>query len=129
MREDDVVILAQSIGKFLDDHVPEARAAKWREEGMVERAMWREAGEAGLLCLGLPCEYGGGGGDLRHETILNEQLARRGLSGFAVALHNTIVAPYVFYYGSEEQKARWLPRMASGSLATRPASNRAGSTN
>ena len=51
MREDDVVILEQSIGKFLDDHVPEARAAKWREEGMVERAMWREAGEAGLLCL------------------------------------------------------------------------------
>ena len=114
MREDDVVILEQSIGKFLDDHVPEARAAKWREEGMVERAMWREAGEAGLLCLGLPCEYGGGGGDFRHETILNEQLARRGLNGFAVALHNTIVAPYVFYYGSEEQKARWLPRMASG---------------
>ena len=114
MREDEVVILEQSIGKFLDDHVPEARAAKWREEGMVERAMWREAGEAGLLCLGMPREYGGGGGDFRHETILNEQLARRGLSGFAVALHNTIVAPYIHHYGSEEQKARWLPRMASG---------------
>jgi acyl-CoA dehydrogenase len=79
MRQDDVVILEQSIGKFLDDRVPEAHAAKWREERMVERAMWREAGEAGLLCLGMPREYGGGG-DFRHETILNEQLARRGLS-------------------------------------------------
>ena len=116
MREDDVVILERSIGKFLDERAPEARAAKWRDDGMVERAMWREAGEAGLLCLGLPREYGGGGGDFRHEAILNEQLARRGLNGFAVALHNTIVAPYVFHYGSEEQKARWLPMMASGAL-------------
>jgi acyl-CoA dehydrogenase len=116
MREDDVVILERSIGKFLDERAPEARAAKWRDDGMVERAMWREAGEAGLLCLGLPREYGGGGGDFRHEAILNEQLARRGLNGFAAALHNTIVAPYVFHYGSVEQKARWLPMMASGAL-------------
>ena len=85
---------------------------------MVERAMWREAGEAGLLCLGLPRVYGGGGGDFRHETVLNEQLARRGRGGFAVALHNTIVAPYVFRYGSEEQRARWLPMMASGAFVT-----------
>jgi acyl-CoA dehydrogenase len=116
MREDDVIILERSIGKFLDERAPEARAAKWRDDGIVERAMWREAGDAGLLCLGLPREYGGGGGDFRHEAILNEQLARRGLNGFAVALHNTIVAPYVFHYGSEEQKARWLPMMASGAL-------------
>ena len=68
MREDEVVILEQSIGKFLDDHVPEARAAKWREEGMVERAMWREAGEAGLLCLGMPREYGGVSGTRRSST-------------------------------------------------------------
>jgi acyl-CoA dehydrogenase len=116
MRQDDVVILERSIGKFLDGRVPETLAVKWREDGMVERAMWREAGEAGLLCLGLPRVYGGGGGDFRHETVLNEQLARRGLGGFAVALHNTIVAPYVFHYGSEEQKARWLPMMASGAF-------------
>ena len=116
MRQDDVVILERSIGKFLDERVPETRAVKWREDGMVERAMWREAGEAGLLCLGLPREYGGGGGDFRHEAILNEQLALRGLGGFAVALHNTIVAPYIFHGGSEEQKARWLPMMASGAF-------------
>jgi acyl-CoA dehydrogenase len=116
MREDDVVILERSIGKFLDERAPEARAAKWRDDGIVERAMWREAGEAGLLCLGLPRECGGGGGDFRHEAILNEQLARRGLNGFGFALHNTVVAPYIFHYGSEEQKARWLPMMASGAL-------------
>jgi acyl-CoA dehydrogenase len=116
LLQDDVVILERSIGKFLDERAPESRAAKWREDGMVERAMWREAGEAGLLLLGLPREYGGGGGDFRHETVLNEQLARRGLGGFAVSLHNSIVAPYIFHYGTEEQRRRWLPKMASGEL-------------
>jgi acyl-CoA dehydrogenase len=116
MREDDVAILERSIGKFLAERVPEARAAKWREEGAVERAMWREAGEAGLLCLSAPREYGGGEGDFRHEAVVNEQLTLRGLNGFGVALHNAIVAPYLVHYGSEEQKARWLPGMASGDL-------------
>jgi acyl-CoA dehydrogenase len=116
LRQEEVVILEQSIGRFLDDHVSEARAAKWREDGIVERAMWREAAEGGLLCLSAPREYGGGGGDFRHEAILNEQLTARGLGGFAVALHNTIVAPYILHYGSEEQRARWLPKMASGEL-------------
>ena len=114
LRQEDVVILERSIGRFLDERVPEPRGARWREDGVVERAMWREAAEAGLLCLGMPREYGGGGGDFRHETILNEQLARRGLGGFAVPLHSTIVAPYIQHYGSEEQRARWLPKMASG---------------
>jgi acyl-CoA dehydrogenase len=116
LRQEEVVILEQSIGRFLDAHVSEARAAKWREDGIVERAMWSEAAEGGLLCLSAPREYGGGGGDFRHEAILNEQLAARGLGGFAVALHNTIVAPYILHYGSEEQRARWLPKMASGEL-------------
>src|SRR5271170_4556640 len=95
MREDDVVILERSIGKFLDERAPEARAAKWRDDGIVERAMWREAGEAGLLCLAIPEAYGGAGGDFRHEVILMEQVTRKEVSGFAASLHNAIVAPYI----------------------------------
>ncbi len=43
-----------------------------------------------------------------------EAIARKQVSGFAAALHNAIVAPYILHYGSEEQKKRWLPKMASG---------------
>jgi acyl-CoA dehydrogenase len=63
----------------------------------------------------VPSEYGGGGGDFRHESVLYEELARRGISGFGQGVHS-IAAHYVLNYGSEEQKQRWLPRMASGEL-------------
>ncbi len=116
LREEELVIFERSVGKFLDDHAPPERAAKWRKDGVVERSMWKEAAEAGLLCLSVPTEYGGGGGDYRHEVVLSEQLAKRGLGGFAASLHNAIVAPYILNYGTEEQKKTWLPRMASGEL-------------
>jgi acyl-CoA dehydrogenase len=88
--------------------------AKWRSDKIVEREMWREAGAAGLLCLSTPQAYGGAGGDYRHEVVFMEQIARKGVDGFAASLHNSIIAPYIFHYGSEEQKQRWLPRMATG---------------
>ena len=62
--------------KFLDKHAPPERVEKWREAGIVERSFWREAGEAGLLCLAVPEAYGGAGGDFRHEVVLMEQIAR-----------------------------------------------------
>jgi acyl-CoA dehydrogenase len=116
MAEEEIVIFEDALGKFFDAHAPESRVAKWRENGVVERAMWTEAGEAGLLCLSTPEQYGGVGGDYRHEVVLMEQLAKKGVDGFGASLHNAIVAPYIFHYGSEEQKKKWLPRMATGEL-------------
>jgi acyl-CoA dehydrogenase len=114
LKHEEIIIFEDSVGKFLGEHAPESRVAKWRAAGIVERAMWREAGEAGLLCLSVPQEYGGSGGDFRHEVVLMEQLAKKDVSGFAASLHNAIVAPYILHYGSEEQKKTWLPKMASG---------------
>ena len=116
MAEEEIVIFEDALGKFFDAHAPESRVAKWREDGVVERAMWTEAGEAGLLCLSTPEAYGGVGGDYRHEVVFMEQLAKKGVDGFGASLHNAIVAPYIFHYGSEEQKKKWLPRMATGEL-------------
>jgi acyl-CoA dehydrogenase len=114
MAEEEIVIFEDALGKFFDAHAPESRVAKWREDGVVERAMWTEAGEAGLLCLSTPEAYGGVGGDYRHEVVFMEQLAKKGVDGFGASLHNAIVAPYIVHYGSEEQKKKWLPRMATG---------------
>jgi len=116
LREEEIVLFADSTAKFFDKHAPEARVAKWREDKIVEREMWREAGAAGLLCLSMPEAYGGAGGDYRHEVVLMETMATKGVDGFGASLHNAIVAPYILHYGSEEQKRRWLPRMASGEL-------------
>ena len=116
MQDEEIRLFEDSVGRFFDQHAPESRVAKWREAGVVERAMWNEAAEAGLLCLSMPEEYGGAGGDYRHEVVLMEQLGLKGVDGFGISLHNAIVAPYIKHYGSEEQKQRWLPRLASGEL-------------
>ncbi len=116
LREEEIVLFEDSVGKFFDQHAPEARVAKWRSDKIVEREMWLEAGTAGLLCLSTPETYGGAGGDYRHEVVFMEQLAKKGVDGFGASLHNAIVAPYILHYGSEEQKKRWLPRMATGEL-------------
>ncbi len=87
---------------------------KWRKAGIVDRDAWTKAGAMGLLCASTPEEYGGGGGDYRHEMVIMEELHRAGVEGFGISLHNAIVAPYIYHYGTEEQKRKWLPKMATG---------------
>jgi acyl-CoA dehydrogenase len=89
--------------------------ARWRAQHHVDRATWREAGDTGLLLLDVPAEYGGAGGDFRHEAVLYSELARRGISGFGQSVHS-MCAHYVLNHGTDAQKRRWLPRMASGEL-------------
>ena len=116
LAEEEIVIFNDSVGRFFDEKAPESRVAKWREDGVVERAFWVESAEAGLSCLSIPEEYGGMGGDYRHEAILMEQLGAKGVDGFGLSLHNAIVAHYILNYGTEEQKQRWLPKMATCEL-------------
>ena len=90
--------------------------AKWEKEHIVPRPVWLAAGEAGLLCPAIPEEYGGCGGDRLHSTIVIEELSRAGATGPGFALHSDIVAPYIFAYGTEEQRHRYLPAMAKGKI-------------
>ena len=105
---------ADSVGKFLDRNAPPERVAAWREAGMVERAFWREAGEAGLLGVSVPEAYGGHGGDFRHDVVVAETIIRKGVEGFAAGLHNVIITPYIQSHGTEGQKQKWLPKLVSG---------------
>ncbi|PZR34427.1 acyl-CoA dehydrogenase family protein [Caulobacter segnis] len=116
MAEEDIAIFEDAVGKFFDEHAPEETVSKWRKNHCVDRDMWTKAGEAGLLGLSTPEEYGGAGGDYRHEVVLMEQLGLKGVDGFGISLHNAIIMPYVVHYGTDEQKRRWLPKMATGEL-------------
>jgi acyl-CoA dehydrogenase len=86
----------------------------WEAAGAVPRELWRRAGELGFLCMTMPEEYGGGGADFRSSVVLTEELARIGATGPGFSLQSDIVAPYLLHYGTEAQKRRWLPRLASG---------------
>ena len=114
--EEEFVAFRDSVSKFLDRHAPPDVVQGWREEGCVPRSFWRKAGEAGFLCLSVAEAYGGMGGDFRHEVVLMEEIGRRGIEGWDVTLHNAITAAYIERYGTDEQKQRWLPRMATGEL-------------
>ena len=89
---------------------------RWTEQQHADRDIWRKAGAAGLLCAGIPEEYGGGGGDFRHEAVICEEQASAMVNAFSNNVHSGIVAHYLLAYGSEAQKQRWLPRMATGEL-------------
>ncbi|MFA7667639.1 MAG: acyl-CoA dehydrogenase family protein [Burkholderiaceae bacterium] len=110
----DIELYRDSVVRFIESEMAPDDAAA-RERGHVGHALWRRAGELGLLCVDVPEQYGGGGGDFRHESIFHEEMGRRGLSGMNIAVHS-IAAHYFLNHGTEEQKQRFLPRMARGEL-------------
>ncbi len=113
--DDELRILQDAARKFFETEFKPLNE-KWISQGKVDREAWLKAGEAGLLCAEMPTEYGGAGGDYRHETVIMEEMHRAGVGGFGNQVHSAIVAPYFLHYGTEEQKQRWLPKMASGEM-------------
>ena len=91
---------------------------KWREQGQVDREVWRKAGAQGFLCPWLEEKWGGSGGDFLHSVIIMEELAHAYESGFAMGLHSDIIAPYIHAFGTDEQRQKWLPGCASGEIVT-----------
>jgi acyl-CoA dehydrogenase len=114
---EDLVLLEEQARRFLAaELVPQVE--RWHEDGIMDRAAWSKLGEAGLLCAGIPEEYGGAGGTFAHETVINREFALAGLDSIGAPLHSGIVAPYILRYGTEEQKRRWLPKLATGELVS-----------
>jgi acyl-CoA dehydrogenase len=91
-------------------------AERFAEQHRVDPETWLEAGRQGLLCPSLPEEYGGGGGTFAHEAAILWEQGRLGDDTLPYAIHSTIVAHYVHNYGTEEQRRRWLPGLASGEV-------------
>lgn len=90
---------------------------QWEKDGQVDRAVWTKAGEQGLLCFDVEEEYGGPGiKDFRYNMVVAEEISRVGASGLGFPVHTDIIVPYISQLGTEEQKRRWLPGLASGEL-------------
>ena len=106
-----------TVRRFLErECVP--RQAEWDAAGRVDRETWLKAGREGLLCVMLPVEYGGGGGDFGHAAVMAEESARLGVSGPGFQVHSDIIVPYIARVGNEEQKRRWLPPACRGEAIT-----------
>jgi long-chain-acyl-CoA dehydrogenase len=114
MTDEHRMLLETATRFFKEKWAP--RDARWREQHCLDRQAWTEAGEQGFLCASTPAEYGGGGGDFGHEAALILAQGAADIGGFGGSLHSGIVAPYVVHYGTDSQKRRWLPKLASGEL-------------
>src|ERR1700739_3036529 len=106
-------IFRQTVRRFVDREIV-AFQGKGEEDGTVPRAVWLEAGAAGLLCCTVPEEYGGMGLDYLFDVVVFEELWRSGASGPGFLIHTDLVATYVLSFGTEAQKRKWLPKMVSG---------------
>jgi acyl-CoA dehydrogenase len=102
--------------KFFQKEI-EPNVKQWQKDEFFPASVFKKAGQAGLLCAGIPTEYGGGGGDYLHHAILYEE---HGYSPAGAAMEAgvcTDTASYVVYHGgTEEQKREWLPQFASGDV-------------
>jgi acyl-CoA dehydrogenase len=104
-----------SFRKFMEKEIVPFHA-DWEEQGYVAREVWNKAGENGYLCMTMPEQYGGSEADKLYSVVQMEEIARAGVTGIGFGLHSEIVAPYILHYGTEEQKAKYLPKLASGEM-------------
>jgi alkylation response protein AidB-like acyl-CoA dehydrogenase len=109
-----------SVRTFIERHV-DGQYERWERDGLVDRDLWKLAGNSGFLGMSIPSQYGGGdAADFRYNSVLVEEFAIANAlslsSGFG--LHNDVVAPYLLELGTDEQKQRWLPGFCSGDLVT-----------
>ncbi|ABF12011.1 acyl-CoA dehydrogenase family protein [Cupriavidus metallidurans] len=111
----DLEIFQDGIRKFVERELAPNEDRWWKQQ-YIDREVWYKAGEMGMLCASIPEEYGGGGGTFAHEAIITMEQGRAGVSSLGTNVHSGIVAHYILRYGTEEQKRKWLPKMATGEL-------------
>jgi alkylation response protein AidB-like acyl-CoA dehydrogenase len=110
----------ESVRRFVAEEIS-PRHEQWEREGIVPRELFAKAATKGMLAIQVPETYGGPGvDDFRFNQIISEEvgLANVAGSGLGITLHNDICVPYFLTYCDEEQRERWLPGIADGSLIT-----------
>jgi acyl-CoA dehydrogenase len=111
---DELASFRDAVRRFVEAELA-PHEARWGRQQHVDREAWRKAGEMGILLADVPEQYGGAGATFAHECVVFEELQRANVTSFGKHVHS-IVAHYLLAYGSEAQRTRWLPKMATGEL-------------
>jgi alkylation response protein AidB-like acyl-CoA dehydrogenase len=118
LLEEEHLMFQEAFRTFLQKEVTPYHA-QWEKDGVVDREVWKKAGENGFLCMDLPEEHGGLGiKDFRYNAIITEEMVKAGTNGPGFVLQNDVMAPYFSTYFNEEQKAKWMPGIISGEIIT-----------
>ena len=113
----ELALFRDNVKRFLNEKV-QPHYEKWEKAGITPRELWTDLGEAGMLCVDAPAEYGGIGAPFEFSCVVLEELGRMGFGALAanIAVHSDIVAPYIAHLGSEEQKQKYLPKLVTGEI-------------
>uniref|UniRef100_UPI00109C7354 acyl-CoA dehydrogenase family protein n=1 Tax=Microbacterium sp. K24 TaxID=2305446 RepID=UPI00109C7354 len=118
--EEDHEAFRDLVKDFVKRYVTNATIEKWNADGEVDRATMLAAGEAGIIGLSVPEEFGGAGmlQDYRFRAVVNEEVIAAGAGSLAGAfgIQDDLAVPYLVHMGTQEQKEKWLPRMATGEV-------------
>ena len=102
------------VEKEVVPHYPE-----WEKGGRMPRDVFKQMGALGILGMAIPEEYGGGGvPDYRYNVVLQEEAARALVTLSTVRTQLEVILPYFLHYANEEQRKRWFPGLAAGTLLT-----------
>lgn len=112
---EELDLFRDNVRRFLTDEV-EPHYERWEKAGIFPKELYLALGANGLLCVDQPEEYGGSGAPFAFSMVVIEEVSRMGFLALAsnLTVHSDIAAPYILHLGSEEQKRKYLPRMASG---------------
>ena len=114
-RDEETEAVFELAVEFFESEVI-SRNAEWDAQHRIDRSVWNTAGQRGLLLCSIPDEYGGGGGTFAHDLAVFEAQGYAGDLSFGISVHSGIVAHYILEYGTDAQKATWLPGMATGEI-------------
>jgi len=111
----ELELFRDNVRRFFSENV-EPHYEKWEKEGIFPKELYLQLGEAGLLCVDMPEEYGGIGAPFDFSMVVLEEAARMGFLALAsnLSVHSDIAAPYILHLGTEAQRQKYLPRMVSG---------------
>jgi alkylation response protein AidB-like acyl-CoA dehydrogenase len=115
--DDDHEALRASVREFID-RVMRPRADEMIRDKSIPRDIWQAAGKQGLFGFDIPEEFGGAGADdYRFNAVVAEEWAHFNMAtSSCFGIHSDVCPPYIVDLGTEEQKQRWLPGIASGDL-------------
>lgn len=111
---EDQKMIRDSVREFAQRRILPNRM-KWDEEQIFPREIFSEMGEIGLMGMLVPEEYGGAGlGYIEYKTAIEEVARVCGSVGLSMAAHNSLCTGHILQFGSEDQKKKYLPKLASG---------------
>jgi acyl-CoA dehydrogenase len=110
----DLQMIEQSARDFAETHI-RPKLMEWDEAQYFPVDVFRKMGEHGFMGVLIPEEYGGSGlGYQEYSSIIQEISKVCGSIGLSLAAHNSLCTNHIFKFGNEEQKRKYLPKLASG---------------